>query len=172
MGLNCSICAHKRRKEIDKALVGQKPNFSAIARIYSADRGALKRHLEGGHVEEKIKKAADAQEALDADDLLSEFMEVQEQQKIIYKEARSRKLKIKLDGGEIIESVVPDNKLALEALRDRAKTLEFKGKIQGAFKAEKGGNGGANPLLPGSSLITPLPPEAARKIGDIIAGNI
>lgn len=168
MGLNCSICAHKRRKEIDKALVGPKPNFSAIARIYSADRGALKRHLEGGHVEEKIKKAADAQEALDADDLLSEFMEVQEQQKIIYKEARNRKAK-----NEKNEDVpYPDNKLALEALRDRAKTLEFKGKIQGAFKAEKGGNGGNNPLLPGSSLITPLPPEAARKIGDIIAGNI
>ena len=171
MGLNCSICAHNRRKEIDKALVGPKPNFSAIARIYSADRGALKRHLEGGHVEEKIKKAADAQEALDADDLLSEFMEVQTQQKIIYKEARTRKIKVKKDDGTIGDIVVPDNKLALEALRDRAKTLEFKGKIQGAFKADKGGTGN-NPLLPGSSLITPLPPEAARKIGDIIAGNI
>lgn len=136
MGLKCSVCAHPKIKEIDKALVGPKPNFSAIARVFGIKRDNVRRHLENGHVIEKIAKAAAAQEALEADDLLKEFETIQKHQMTIFNEARKRKVKIKTEQG-IKEVVMPDNKLALEALRDQSKTVEFKGKIVGSFKGDK-----------------------------------
>lgn len=138
MGLNCSICAHKRRKEIDKALVGEKPNFSAIARIFSADRGALKRHLENGHVAEKLKKAHDAQEALEADDLLEEIKETEKITKTIIKDSmESKKKKIKTKEGLVEVDIPPDHEMALKALARREKQIELKGKVLGAFKGDK-----------------------------------
>lgn len=165
MGLSCSICAHKKRKEIDKALVGEKPNFSAIARIFDADRGALKRHLENGHVAEKIKKAADAQEALEADDLLEEIKETERITKKIIDSAMKRKIYDR-DG-----NLKPaDHEIALKALARREKQIELKGKVLGAFKDPKSPDNGTK--LPAPALIAPLTPEAARKIGDIVAGNL
>lgn len=132
-GIKCTVCAHPKLKEINKALVAPNPNFSAIARIFDLKRDNVRRHLEKGHVAEKITKAAAAQEALDADDLLKEFQQIQQHQITIFKEARNRKAK----GEDGKLKPYPDNKLALEALRDQSKTVEFKGKITGSFKGEK-----------------------------------
>ena len=143
MGLKCSICAHPKRKEIDKALVGPKPNFSAIARIFGVKRDNLRRHLENGHVAEKIKKAADAQEALDADDLLKEIHETEEITKDIIKAAMGRKKKDRDTEKEVKD---PDHETALKALARREKQIELKGKVLGAFKDNKP-NGDENTWL-------------------------
>ncbi len=133
MGQNCCICAHPKRKEIDKALVAPKPNFSAIARIFDTNRDSVRRHLEGGHVAEKIKKAADAQEALDADDLLGEIKETERITKVIIQAAMDRKRTDK-DKKTVKD---PDHETALKALARREKQIELKGKVLGAFKGDK-----------------------------------
>jgi len=145
MGQNCCICAHPKRKEIDKALVAPKPNFSAIARIFDTNRDSVRRHLEGGHVAEKIKKAADAQEALDADDLLKEIRETEKITKDIIKAAMNRKKKVK-SGDKEKEEKAPDHDTALKALARREKQIELKGKVLGAFKDPAAGAG--KPVIP------------------------
>jgi transposase-like protein len=124
MGRKCSICAHESRKKIDKALVAPDANLSGISRIFGVSDDALRNHLKGGHVDAKITKAIKAQEVLEADDLLQELQDIQGHQKTIYEEARARELKIKLEDRTVVQTVVPDNKLALEALRDQYRKFE------------------------------------------------
>jgi len=136
-GQNCCICAHPKRKEIDRALVAPKPNFSAIARIFDTNRDSVRRHLENGHVAEKITKAAEAQEALDADDLLKEIHETEKITKDIITAAMTRKKIFRTEGGGEKEVEVPDHETALKALARREKQIELKGKVLGAFKGDK-----------------------------------
>lgn len=142
MPQQCSICAHKKRKDIDAALVVPNPNLSGIARIFGVSDDALRRHVGKGHVEAKIAKAARAQEALEADDLLRELQDIQMHQRTIFKEARNRKTKPKKKDEQ--PSADPDNRLALEALRDQSRIIELKGRVRGAFKDPKQ-PGGSNP---------------------------
>jgi len=159
MGRKCIVCAHEKRKEIDKMLVEPNAQYSAIARMFfgsDKQRDAIRRHVENGHIIAKIKKVAAAQEALEANDFLAHLQTKRTRFTEMADEAKKAN----------------DPHLELKVYQVEGKYTELEGKALGVFKAEKGGNGGANPLLPGSSLITPLPPEAARKIGDIIADNI
>lgn len=147
MGRNCCICAHPKRKEIDRALVAPKPNFSAIARIYDTNRDSVRRHLEDGHVAEKIKKAADAQEALDADNLLQEIRETEKITKDIIKASMKKgKKKVKTKEGLVEVDIPPDHEMAIKALARREKQIELKGKVFGAFKGDKP-NGDENTWL-------------------------
>ena len=159
MGRKCIVCAHEKRKEIDKMLVEPNAQYSAIARMFfgsDKQRDAIRRHVDNNHINAKLKKVAAAQEALEANDFLTHLQEKRTRFKEMADEAKKGK----------------DPHLELKVYQVEGKYAELEGKALGVFKAEKGGNNGNNPLLPGSSLITPLPPEAARKIGDIIAGNI
>lgn len=130
----CSICADKARKKIDAALVTEGATIRGIASKFRVSEDALARHVKNGHVLARIAKAQAAQDIVEADSLLNEFNEVQEHQKTIFREARGRKKKDPKTGKKIPN---PDNRLALEALRDRSKTIEFKGKILGAFNKDK-----------------------------------
>lgn len=133
----CTICADKRRKKIDSALVLPGASISGIARQYGVSPDALTRHVKNGHVLAKLAKAQAAQDIVEADTLLQEIVEIQNYQKTIFKEARDAKHIIKKkDGSEEIRDD-PDNKLALEALRDQSKIIELKGKILGSFNKDK-----------------------------------
>lgn len=144
-GPKCTVCAHPKLKEINKALVGPKPNFSAIARIFGLKRDNVRRHLENGHIAEKITKAAEAQEALDADDLLGEIQETERITKDIITAAMDRKKKVR-EGGMEKTIKAPDHDTALKALARREKQIELKGKVLGAFKGDKP-NGDENTWL-------------------------
>jgi hypothetical protein len=129
----CTICADKARKKIDAALVLPGASLRGIAATFRVSEDALRRHLKNGHVAAKIAKAQNAQDVLEADNLLQEIQEIQRHQKTIFTEARDRKAK-----NEINEDVpYPDNKLALEALRDQSKIIELKGKVLGSFVKDK-----------------------------------
>lgn len=130
--VQCSICAHKDRRKIDAALVIEGTTVRAIARQFGVGKDALLRHVKNGHVVQKIAKAQQAQDIVEADTLLSEIQEIHKNQKLIFNEARSRKAI-----GENGEVPFPDNKLALEALRDQSKIIELKGKVLGAFNKNK-----------------------------------
>jgi hypothetical protein len=164
----CSICADKARKKIDAALVKEGATIRGIAATFRVSEDALARHVKNGHVLERIAKAQKAQDIVEADNLLREIQEIQGHQKVIFKEAREFQRTIRNKDGSTEKIPDPDNKLALEALRDQSKIIELKGKVLGSFVKD------AKPpsTIPSTSIIAPLPPEAARKIGDIIAGNI
>jgi transposase-like protein len=159
----CTICADKARKKIDAALVIEGASISGVARQYGVSRDALTRHVKNGHVIAKLAKAQAAHDIVEADNLLQEIQEIQRHQKTIFGEARARTAQT--DEGKVPN---PDNRLALEALRDQSKIIELKGKVLGSFVKDA-----KTPEIPhGTALVTALPPEAARKIGDIIAESL
>jgi transposase-like protein len=150
----CTICAHKARKKIDAALVLPGASLRGIAATFGISEDALRRHVKNGHVSAKIAQAQQAQDVVEADDLLKEIQEIHGHQKAIFTEARNRTI----EGCK-----TPDNKLALEALRDQSKIIELKGKVLGSFIKDKEEKPATNP-----PLIT-MTPESMKAIGDILA---
>ncbi|MEN6396752.1 MAG: hypothetical protein ABFC78_09745 [Methanoregula sp.] len=158
MPRTCSICKLKTRNAIDKALVEPGATIRGVARQFRVSDDALTRHVKAGHIVQKIAKAQQAQDIAEADDLLKEIIEIQQHQKTIFNEARERTI----EGYK-----VPDNRLALEALRDQSKIVELKGKVLGSFVKDA-----AKTAPAGAAIVAPLTPEAARKIGDIVANSL
>ena len=113
MGLNCSICAHKQRKEIERLLLEPKPNFSAIARKFNADRGALKRHIP--HIVQKLTKAKEIKEVAQADSLLGQVKSLS---------ARALSILSQAEGAG-------DLRTACAAIREVRGTMELLAKISG-----------------------------------------
>lgn len=131
--MKCSVCADKARKKIDAALVKEGATIRGISAHFGVSDDALRRHVKNGHVLQRIAKAQKAQDIVEADTLLQEIVEIQGHQKTIFHEARDRKAK-----NERNEDVpYPDNKLALEALRDQSRVIELKGKVLGSFIKDK-----------------------------------
>jgi hypothetical protein len=152
MGRKCTICEHAKRKEIDKALVEPNADLRLIALRFSVSKYALTRHFNKGHIAAKIAKLGHAKEAVEADDFLTHLSKKRTRFKEMAEDAKTK-----------------DNAyLELKVYQVEGKFLELEGKALGVFKAEKGSPG--NP--PAAALIAPLSPEAARKIGDIVAGNL
>ncbi len=75
MARTCTICNHKDRKEIDKALL-KGTSFRTIAGQYRVSKSALQRHKENC-IPVHLVKARDAQEVAQAGDLLAEVRELQ-----------------------------------------------------------------------------------------------
>jgi hypothetical protein len=132
MARKCTICEHKKRNEIDSALVRPDAVLRTISHQYGVSIDALKRHVKNGHIIAKIAKAAHAHEALEADDLLGEIKETEEITKTIIDAAMKRQI---YDRDGNLKS--GDHETALKALARREKQIELKGKVLGAFKDTK-----------------------------------
>lgn len=65
----CTICTHPERREIDQALVSREP-YRRIAAHYAVSETAVRRHTKD-HLPALLVRAHAAQEAADADELLS-----------------------------------------------------------------------------------------------------
>jgi hypothetical protein len=143
MGLKCSICQHSRRKEIEKDLVAQKPNFSAIALKYKVDRGALRRHKDKGHISEKIARAAAVKDVAEAKTLRQQVEEVCEEIKTVLTRAKTAK----------------NDELALKALKELRGTIELLLKAQGELPD---GNVTVQILVQESNQLTDIFMEALR----------
>ncbi len=72
MPRKCTICGHKKRPAIDKALVERRP-FRDIAGQYNVSKSALVRHFDD-HLPSSLVKAQQAKEAADADALLAQIV--------------------------------------------------------------------------------------------------
>ncbi len=72
MPRKCTICAHKKRSAIDKALVERQP-FRNIVEQFRVSLGALARHSDD-HLPASLVKAQQAKEAADADALLAQIV--------------------------------------------------------------------------------------------------
>lgn len=56
MALQCSICSHPKREEIDRAILSGEP-VRAVARQFGVSRSALNRHKNNGHLSKAIARA-------------------------------------------------------------------------------------------------------------------
>jgi len=133
MGRTCIVCAHEKRKEIDKLLVDPNAQYSAISRTYfgsTKQRDALRRHVDNGHIKAKIQKVAAAQEALEANDFVTHLGNRRKRFEEMATEAKKKK----------------DPHLELKVYQTEGKFIEMEGKALGVFKGDKP-NGNENTWL-------------------------
>ena len=116
MSRTCTVCRHKQRAEIDKALVARRP-FRDIAGQHGVSKSALVRHHDD-HLPAALVRAQEAAEAAQADALLAQVIDL-----------RDRALGI-LDTAEAGE----DLKTAVSAVREARGCVELLGKLAGQLK--------------------------------------
>ena len=112
----CPVCAHEKRQEIEKALLGS-AKLPEIAQRFSLPKWSLYRHKQR-HLPARLKKAQEAQEMTDADSLLGQMKYLQAKALTILQTAeKSGKLKI-----------------ALGAIHEARENLELLAKLTGDLK--------------------------------------
>ncbi len=117
MPRRCTICRHKQRAEIDKALVARQP-FRTIADRFGVSKTALIRHHDD-HVPAALVRAQEATEAAQADNLLAQVVDL-----------RGRAI------GILDTAVATDDlRVALGAIREARGCLELLGKLAGQIQA-------------------------------------
>ena len=116
MPRRCTVCTHKKRDDIDQALVARQP-FRAIARQHGVSKDALIRHHDD-HVPAALVKAQEATEAAQADNLLAQVTDL-----------RDRAI-------DILDTAVAtdDLRVALGAIREARGCLELLGKLAGQLQ--------------------------------------
>ncbi len=70
MSPRCSVCDHRQRGDIDRALV-EGGSVRDVARRFGVGRNAVHRHRKGGHIAEALAKASEAADVARGDDLLA-----------------------------------------------------------------------------------------------------
>ncbi len=112
----CTICTHKARAKIDKALV-ERERFRTIADQFGVSKTALLRHHDD-HLPAALVKAQDATEAAQADALLAQVVDL-----------RDKALDV-LDTGQ----GSADLRAAIGAIREARGCVELLAKLAGQLK--------------------------------------
>ena len=116
MSKPCTICRHKKRAEIDKALVAR-ATFRGAAAKYGVSKSSLMRHYDD-HLPASLVKAQDAKEAAEADDLLAQMISLRDEALGILEKAKEAE----------------DLSTALNAIRVTQGTVELLGKLAGQLR--------------------------------------
>ncbi len=116
MPRKCTICAHKKRSAIDKALVARQP-FRAIARQFTVSKDALIRHHDD-HLPSSLVKAQEAAEAAQADALLAQVVDLRDKALGVLEQAEASE----------------DLRTAVSAIREARGCVELLGKLAGQLK--------------------------------------
>ncbi len=116
MPRRCTICTHKSRAKIDKALV-ERQAFRALARQYKVSKDALLRHHDD-HLPATLMKAHDATEAARADALLAQVVDLRDKALVILTTAQESK----------------DLRAAIGAIREARGCVELLAKLAGQLK--------------------------------------
>ncbi len=112
----CTVCTHKSRPKIDKALV-ERERFRTIADQFGVSKTALLRHHDD-HLPAALVKAQDATEAAQADALLAQVVDL-----------RDKALDV-LDTAQGSE----DLRAAIGAIREARGCVELLAKLAGQLK--------------------------------------
>ena len=113
MPRTCTICRHDRLAAIDKALVNRRP-FRDIANRYKLTKSSLLRHHDD-HLPAKLVRAKRAAEAVEADALLDQVLDLKDNALGILSTAE----------GE------GDHKTAIAAIREARSCVELLAKLAG-----------------------------------------
>lgn len=138
----CTICTHPEKDTIDLALVIGQPLIQLAAQ-YRVSEDAIQRHKQN-HLPERLLKAQEAQNVAQADDLLSQVLELQQRTLTILKNAEARH----------------NDKTALSAIREARSNLELLAKLQGKIDARTQVNILVNPswVIVRNTVIAALSP--------------
>ncbi len=102
MPRTCTVCAHPKRSEIDRALLDGM-TYRTIADRFGLSETALKRH-KAEHVPARVAKAKEAKQVADADDLLSQLKALRNRAVGILQKAESA-LRLELTNGSRVISL-------------------------------------------------------------------
>ena len=116
MPRRCTVCGHKNRPAIDKALVARQP-FRNIAAQFKVSTSALVRHSDD-HLPSSLLKAQSAREAADADALLAQVVDLRDKALSVLKEAETYK----------------DWRVAIAAIREARGSVELLARLAGELK--------------------------------------
>jgi hypothetical protein len=119
-GAPCTVCAHRRRKEIDEAIVGGVSTIAGLARTHGLSRQALMRHrdahmgrdIRAVHAQRRDEQAYDR-----GSSLLDRMHNLGAEAHAALREAKNSK----------------DIRLILSAIGTASKLLELQGRLQGEF---------------------------------------
>jgi hypothetical protein len=120
-GRKCSICNHPKRNEIDKSLSLDNASLRTIAVQYRVSKDSLKRHMDNGHIVQKIAKAAEAKIVTEADTLLDQVKSLSNRALSILSQAEG----------------AGDLRTACSAIREVRSTLELLLKVSGELKGDQ-----------------------------------
>ena len=113
MPRQCSVCAHQKLAEIDRALVGG-VSLRDIAGQYRVSKSSLERH-KANHLPATLIQAQAAQEAANADDLLGQIEDLRRQAQAIKDQAMKTN----------------DLRTALQGIRELVRIVELLAKLRG-----------------------------------------
>jgi hypothetical protein len=82
MARKCSVCAHPRAADVDRALV-EGGAHAAIARSFNLGRDSVRRHLKNGHIADVVAAAVEAETAARGDGLLDRLRELEDRSRAI-----------------------------------------------------------------------------------------
>lgn len=116
MPQKCSICTHKRRADIDAAILDPAKSKRSIARQFKLSSSAVERHRE--HIRDKLAQVEEAWTAITRDSLLREIDDLK---------GKARGF---LDKAEKADSA----RDGLLAIREARACIELMAKIQGDLK--------------------------------------
>ena len=116
MPRRCTICTHKSRAKIDKALV-ERERFRTIADQFGVSKSALLRHSDD-HLPAALVKAQAATEAAQADALLAQVVDLRDKALDVLDTAQGSK----------------DLRAALGAIREARGCVELLAKLAGQLK--------------------------------------
>ena len=88
MPRKCSICSHKKRNEIELALIEGKMSFRHIASHFGVNYRSLQRHRQNGHIEESLVKAHELKQLVHSKDLLWKILHLQEETLRVLQQAK------------------------------------------------------------------------------------
>lgn len=78
MARKCTICEHKKRDQIDSALVLEGASLRDIAGQYRVSKSALKRHMDNGHISEKCLTIKQIQNVHEIDSFQEKHQKISE----------------------------------------------------------------------------------------------
>lgn len=149
MSRKCSICGHPKRKDIDKALAEPGSSIRGVSRKYKLSEDALKRHLDNGHIADKLIKAQQVNEIIEADDFLSHL--------------QKRRTRFNEMADEAKKEFDPH--LELKVYQIEGKYIEMEGRAVGAFTDKLKVSSDGKPL---TTNVT-ISPKTLKAVGDLLA---
>jgi hypothetical protein len=77
MALQCTVCSHEKRKEIERAHLSG-TILRKIVEKYGISMGSLHRHIHNGHIDKELIKAKEEKDVLQADYLLTGVVDLKD----------------------------------------------------------------------------------------------
>jgi hypothetical protein len=116
----CTVCVHRRRREIDRALVRGEASNRRIASQYGVSEIAVRRH-KAAHLPRRLAQAQEAEDIAEADSLLEQVSSLHRRTLAILG----------------LAEVEGEHKLALAAIREARSNLELLGKLMGELSEQQ-----------------------------------